>query len=577
MLRRIDLVRVLLLAAFAALAITSLVQESPTWDEPYHLAQGFRFWRTGDPSFFVEEHPPVVQALAAAPLVLAGRPLEPLPRDEPRSRPQRAFAIREFLAAHDGAALGLFPWAKSVVVLLAVVLGWLVYSEAHRLYGIGGARLALALFCFDPNVLAHARLVTTDLGITLGVWLVLVAILRWSRRPTIAHAVVVGLAFGFALVAKYSAIATVMVSPILIAVLCLGRRDPPPRGTTAASTLVAFATALLVVWGVHGFTFGTVRSTRPDARLAEPTPPTETSRDDRRSYRIGSFLESLPMPAPDYVFGLRWTLRHVYEFGHWSYLHGKYGKKGWREFFPIAFAIKTPLPTLILLLVLLASFVRARPRREEVALLAFVVLYFAAAARGSLNIGYRHILPILPPLFVLAGRIAAPSVRASLFGRASKAAPFALAALLVWLVAGTARIHPHYLAYFNETIGGPKNGWKWLVDASLDWGQDLSGLARWLRANRVETVNLSYYGSMDPAVYGVRWLPIRIPLTKEGTKPRAVDIPPGVYAVSASNLVEVLSAGAGPLTVFQEIEPTATIGHSIFVYRIPEPPSPGRS
>ncbi len=574
MLARVDPVRVLLLVVLAVLAVSSLLGECPTWDEPYHLTQGFRFWKTGDPSFYVEDHPPGVHVLAAIPFVIAGRPLEPLPREDPRSRAQRSSVTNQFLAADQGAALRLFPWAKCVVVLLGVFLGWIVYAEAQRLYGVGGARLALTLFCFDPNVLAHTRLVTTDLGVTLGVWLVIVGLLRWSREPTPLNALALGLALGFALIVKFSALSIVAASPLLGAILLFRRRDSPGIGKIAISSAVALTTAFLVVWMVHGFSFGPVRSTPHESSFAagdtdRSWKPGFREGDPAPKYRIGRFLDTWRVPAPEYVFALRWTLRHVYEFGHWSYLHGKYGKEGWREYFPIALAIKTPLPALLLVLVMLVSFVRAKPSREELALLAFVVLYFASAIRGSLNIGYRHILPILPPLFVLAGRLLAPSVRTTLFPRAPKLAGGALAVLLVWLSAGTVRAHPHYLAYFNESIGGPKNGWRWLVDASLDWGQDLPGLAKWLRDHDVDTVYLSYYGSLDPSLYGVRWLPISIPLPKGRTKASVGEIPPGTYAISASNLVGVMSAGAGPLVVFQEIDPVATIGHSIFVYRIP--------
>jgi hypothetical protein len=150
----------------------------------------------------------------------------------------------------------------------------------------------------------------------------------------------------------------------------------------------------------------------------------------------------------------------------------------------------------------------------------------------------------------------------------------ALGALLVWLAIGTTRIHPHYLAYFNELVGGPREGWKWTVNANLDWGQDLPGLARWLREHDVDVVNLSYFGLVDPALYGIRWLPISIPRPKDRPIPSPDEIPEGVYAISATNLVEVGRQGRGPLVAFQSLEPVAVIGYSIYVYDVKAPSPP---
>jgi hypothetical protein len=561
MLSRVDPVRLLLLAVFATLAITSLLGESPTWDEPYHLAQGFRFLKTGDPSFLVEDHPPGIQAIAAIPFVLAGRPLEPLPREDPADRWKRFADLRAFLEDDDAATIRLFPWAKIMIVSLGVLLGWLVYDEARRLHGVAGARLTLGMFAFDPNILAHSRLVTTDLGATLGVWLVIVAAMRWSREATMRRAALLGCAIGFALLAKFSTVSVVALLPILIAILTIGAANRIGAAGYARSAAATAVTAFLVVWAVHGFTFGPIRTWSEGKK----PPPAEAPPE---SYEFARFLDDWKVPFPDYVFGLRWTMRHVYERGHWTYMRGENSMTGWRSYFPIAFSIKTPIPTMVLLLLALATLVRARPGREELALAVFAALYFAAAVRGSLNLGVRHLLPILPPLFVLAGRLLSPRVTAAFAPAAPRLFRAAVLAFAAWLVVGTARAHPHYLAYFNSIAGGSAGGWKWLVGPDLDWGQDLPGLARWLRAHDVDHVELSYYGFVNPSVYGIPWTPIQLPV-KQGAPVTVQDIPPGTYAVSASNLVEVMSLGKGPLTVFQELDPIASIGHSIFVYRVP--------
>ena len=63
------------------------------------------------------------------------------------------------------------------------------------------------------------------------------------------------------------------------------------------------------------------------------------------------------------------------------------------------------------------------------------------------------------------------------------------------------RVHPNYLAYFNEAAGGPSRGWRWLVDSNIDWGQDLPLLAKWQREHPDRPVHLKYFGTVEPELY----------------------------------------------------------------------------
>ncbi len=61
-----------------------------------------------------------------------------------------------------------------------------------------------------------------------------------------------------------------------------------------------------------------------------------------------------------------------------------------------------------------------------------------------------------------------------------------MATAVVTYVAASVAIFPHYLAYFNAFAGGPLNGWRYLIDSNLDWGQD-SAAARRAYVKRSET------------------------------------------------------------------------------------------
>jgi hypothetical protein len=179
------------------------------------------------------------------------------------------------------------------------------------------------------------------------------------------------------------------------------------------------------------------------------------------------------------------------------------------------------------------------------------------------NIGLRYILPVFPFLMVLSGRLAGVALR----GRLRWKLPIAV--LLLWYGGESLSIHPHYLAYFNQLAGGAQNGYKHLVDSNLDWGQDLKGLGRYLDRKGVNRVILSYFGSADPAWYGIDYeaLPSHILLNP---KVRCTRIRPGdTVAVSATNLYPLYVDLGGLSGYLREIGPVDHVGYSILIFRIP--------
>jgi hypothetical protein len=255
--------------------------------------------------------------------------------------------------------------------------------------------------------------------------------------------------------------------------------------------------------------------------------------------------------------------------GHEAYLMGRYSAHGWWYYYPLAFLIKTPLPLLLLGGLGLWVWWRDRgvaPRQELVFLLLPPLLLAATFLWGGKDIGLRYLLPVYPFLCLLAGR-ALPCPGAAW-------RKYLLVGLCAWYAVGTLRIHPHHLSYFNELVGGPTNGYHYLVDSNLDWGQDLKGLKQYMDRQGIERIKLSYFGTVDPALYGLQydWLPsfvLPVPPGIQAAMPAT-----GLIAISATNLVGVYLGGYGHGTelfaYLRRYAPIARIGYSIFVYRIPE-------
>ena len=559
-------------ALYVTLAVTSMRTKSATFDEAAHLPAGYTYLALRDHRLN-PEHPPLIKVLAAAPLLLLDVQLRP---DDEAWRLRRQWEFgRRFLYRWNDADRLLF-WGRLPIVALGALLGAAVFFRARRDWGLPAAALALFLCALSPDVLAHGQIVTTDVGAALFMFLSVVAFERLVDRATPGRLLAAGLAAGAAIASKFSmlVLAPILGALGLVAVLSAdpirrawtrdGTRDVVGRGRRAAHALLLLAgiaaVALIVLWASYGF-----------ASPLSPDPAVESSFDWGRVRGQGGVVDTLMGAArrlhalPEaYAFGFLRFFRH--SEARPTFLLGRLSDRGFWYYFPVTFALKTPL-ALIALLVLSLLTRRHHPasRRSELFLWMPVVLYFVLACTLGLNIGHRHLLPIYPFLFVIAGRCAAHAV---------VRVPAILSAAAVLLLTGwygvsVARVHPHYLAYFNELAGGPEGGYRYLVDSNLDWGQDLKGLKSWMDAHGVARVKLSYFGTADPEYHRIACdlLPGQmLPPPREVTR----EIAPGeVVAVSATNLQGVyLQPGDRPLMERLKAQaPVATIGHSIRIYR----------
>jgi hypothetical protein len=195
-----------------------------------------------------------------------------------------------------------------------------------------------------------------------------------------------------------------------------------------------------------------------------------------------------------------------------------------------------------------------------------------------LNIGYRHLLPMLPFLWTYVGRVTSRlgGMRRSL---RQGWGTLCAAVLALWLARGTLTLAPDYLAFFNELAGGPDGGWRYLVDSNLDWGQELPSVQAYLEREAPARVYLSWFGSTYPHLYGLdlayRLLPSHFsypyPQDAANSPYNPVHPSPGLYLIGATNLQGVGLAAGDVFASFREREPLARIGHSIMVYQVPGP------
>ena len=538
-----------LLLLFFFLALDSMVADSPTMDEQNHLTRGLTFLATGDPHFSLE-HPPLINTLSALPAYLLTDVHIPL--DDPSwgwRDGWYTFADRLLWQSGNDVTLVIFL-ARLPILFLTMGLALVGARFARELWGNSrqAALFAFAVLLFDPNLLAHGRYTTTDLGGTL--FLLLAAWLLWRLwteadwRRWLAATVALGLAFG-------SKLSTLSFVPIfaLLAVLPLY----PDRSWRGAWRRLwqygaAGAGSLLVVWAIFG---GQWANFDFQSSLLQP-------------------LNAWRGPMPTFWSGIEQILL-ISSGGRPSFLLGQFSDTGFPLYFPIAFLVKTPLPLLLLLPVALVMRLwRTSTRARALFLFVPAFLYFLLSIQSALNIGYRHLLPMLPFLYLLVAGIAASSPEPG--GAKWPRALLGLAALSI--LGSTLLIHPYYLSYFNAAAGGPEQGGRILIDSNIDWGQDLIRLQEWLAANPIAHVKLSWFGTADPAYYGIPYEPLpgvprhfdlwwNVPFDRDHPAP-------GLYAISVSNL------GEPPLRTdektvfawFRAHEPDARIGYSIYIYDV---------
>jgi 4-amino-4-deoxy-L-arabinose transferase-like glycosyltransferase len=556
---------VLLLVLFAQL-LSSANFESPTLDEPNHLARGYAYLKTGKLRFTATSgHPPLFNLISALPLCLASEIGSPEGYAGWEGGFINAYAI-EFVFGNPVSLEHLFFLGRLPTMFATLCLAALVARWAGELYGDWGSVVSLGLCAFSPNLIAHGRLVTTDVGVALAFFLAVYVFWRFLRSPSVPALVLAGIALGAAQCVKFSA---VLLFPVVSLLGLVEVANPASKlrlpghfkvaGRRWISALLALIGALagmtllagLVIWAVYRF---------------EVRPPSGWS---------------IPMPAPVYFEGLVAATSRV-SAGSPTFLLGQRLTEGRWYYFLVALALKTPLPTLIAVLLSLISVASKRLSKREWPLWIAGGAYLVVSVRNPLNLGYRHLLPVMPFLWVYAGRLG--KIVRSRFGSEAGAKRWlrlgtgvVAAALGIWLAVGVLGVWPDYLAYFNELAGGPEQGWRHLVDSNLDWGQDFYALRDYVAEHGSERVYVSWFGCTYPYRYDsdLRYfhLPGQLAYPYPQDAARSPYNPrhpaPGLYAISATNLQGLwLSGGDVFAHLRSSQDPVAQIGHSILVYEV---------
>jgi 4-amino-4-deoxy-L-arabinose transferase-like glycosyltransferase len=508
---------VLLLVMFTIQSLTSITTNSATFDEVQNFGIGkYLLLNQKWDVMGAIVQPPLSYYLTSIPLLLT--------HDDPHlweyeEKDRDIFFLgavdfyrgQGLLSAPANANDRQLILSRLTVLALSLLLAVYLFRFTMDLYGETAGYLALGVFAFCPNMLAFSGISTQDMPMAALSFIACYHYWYFLRCQSLSRSLTAGLFLGLALATKLTAILLIPFELLAYTIYQIKEKKKP-----TSHPAVILGLGGIVLFASYGF-------------------------------NLTPFFQGIELT------------RTMMNIGQGVFFHGSLANHGWWYFYPAAYLLKTPLPIVILLgAALFCAAGKFKNSWFDTTFIALpIVALFVVFSSSNFAIGVRYLLPVYPFMYVMIGGLALEGARVRLL-------TYLMAA---WLVAGTFFVAPHYLAYFNELIGGPANGYKYLVDSNLDWGQGLKELKRYMDVHGVKRVSLSYFGADSPQRYGIEydWLPSYHLYNPEPDKP--YKIPQNqLLAISATNLQGVYLQNPEEFKWLRELEPVAKIGYSIFVY-----------
>lgn len=556
------LLTMFLVALFSSRGAFGNPGDSGSVDEVAHIPSGYSYVKYGD--FRLNpEHPPLAKAIAGLPLALM--PDINGPKDDWSWNGINQWEAGWYMiyeAGNDPAKV-LF-WSRLPMMLLMIGLGLFIYKWARELFGRKTALFTLLLFAFYPDVIAHGRLVTTDIAAAFGFVVGTYYFSKAIEKKTWNWIVIGAAAFALAQLLKFSAFLLFFVFLILIVIRAIQEKKSKgfwsPFWSYFKTYFWVSLISLFFVWLVYiPFTWNT--PVNIEHQLIE----TNLTADHKTLF-FRNMLHSLEgnvvtRALAHYLLGVIMVFMRV-AGGNATFIMGHLSDKSIAWFFPVAWLIKTPITIIILFLTSIVAYIARKKTKENAwigsLLLTPIIIYWAFTLKGSLNIGIRHLMPTIPFVLLVIAYLVYP-----VFNNAKKylSQKIILVILAVYLIVSTMSYYPGFVGYFNESV--PRDDrHNYLVDSSLDWGQDLLRLKKYVDDNNIKSIKVDYFGGSQTDYY--------LPQAREWHSSYGPTT--GWIAVSAtfyqSSKLYGEMEGKWSYSWLDNIKPETIIGGSILVFNV---------
>ncbi len=581
----------LILAFVFVVSVINAWRDSAIFDETAHIPAGYSYLTMHDMRLN-PEHPPLLKDLAALPLIFMNLKFDTTQKFWTTDVNGQWEAGHNLFWQTGNDPDQIIFWARIPFVILSLIFGLFIFKWGKELSGTLGGLLALTLYAFDPNILGHNHFVTTDLGIAGFMMLSFYYFLKFIKEPVWKNVAIGGLFLALVQLTKFSSILLLPIFGLVAIIYPLVKKIPAKEknaflfklkmlGAYLGKSLVALAFSLIIVWLFYAFN----NYEMPKAKLAETInfyfSPQDTA-NIKNVYTNKILLSlnenALLRPLSEYFLGIAMVFKRV-AGGNGAYFMGQVSSTAFPAYFPAVFAFKEPLVMLFFMLsALLIAFYsnlknlfnRIAPFKdylrhniEVLAMFSFILLYAYISITGNLNIGFRHLFPILPFAYILTAKVIMDFCK----NRKQPATKITFLSIVFifssLLIIETITTFPYYMSYFNQVAGGPKNGYRYATDSNADWGQDLKRLQTFLGEHpEIDKIRVDYFGGADIKYYikdqYLSWSDSKRPLEA------------GWYAVSTNfmqgSIYDTTKKDQDSYRWTQKIKPLYQVGTSIFIY-----------
>jgi len=494
---------------------------SATYDEAVYLAAGYSYWRLHDFRLNNQDHPPLAKLLISLPLLFSD---VYFPVTHPAWSEARQYAFADIFLYHNRLpAEVLLARSRRMILFISWLAGLLIFCWVRQLTkNFLTAFFSWLLYLFSPAILANATLATTDLVLMAFYLATIYFCWFYWQKPSAIRSIFLGIGLGLSLTAKHSGIVLwLIVGVIFIAEFFRQRKF----SFTQLILMIFFS--WLVIYLVY---FG-------------------------------------QEPIKNYLIGLKDLFGKVGQ-GRSSLFLGKYSTTGWRTYFLVAFLLKNPLPFLLLILISLFFYRQYFSATVVWYLLWPALVYFLLASFSRMQIGFRHILPVFPFIFILIGLAGQALAKKNIITR------ILVLILVAWCLLEPFRYHPYEISYFNQIVKN-NSAWNYFTDSNLDWGQGLVALSDFLQKEGNPPIYLCYFGTADPNYYHLRYIPFGF-ITNVSHRPP--DLSPQeksrirFLVISATNFMATYYAEKNVFVWLQKYPPDKVVAFSLLVYDLEKQP-----
>lgn len=600
-------------------------QESMVFDEKAHIPAAYSYVRYGDMRLN-PEHPPLIKDLSGLPL-LALKPSFPLQSKEWQSGVNKQWVIGDMfvnctqpdIACNNADSL-LF-WSRLPIIIISIILGIVLFVWTKELGGTLAGLFAVLLYTADPNIIAHNHYVTTDIGIAAFIFFAFYFFVRFLKNPSLENIIVAGIFLGLAELSKFSAVLLFPIFGLFVILYALTKQSPKNTQNKSSFKTRVFLRYCLGFAGIIAVCFALIWSLYAWNTFNMPAEKTILNANQvfngDKSVQIlaRNIIHTLSAseflrPFSHYFLGVFMVFARV-AGGNTHYFLGTVSAQASQWYFPIVFLLKETLPFLFLLIFtsfyalfllgktiscnkksfssFVSLFIHSFQNKPAQYLAIFFILFYSyLSITGNLTIGFRHLFPILPFLYMLIAKTIFDFLkRRENEPLTHKMLSWMLGVLMFIIAAIPALAYPRYLSYFNPVTGGNKNGYKYVTDSNYDWGQDLKNLNTFIKTHNnckagiiilgksqcaltkdypaINKIRVDYFGGGSPSYYlkeaFIPWNDQRDPET-------------GWYAISSffyqESFYKKRKSSEQSYGWLRDITPVTRAGDSIFIYYIPE-------